>query len=249
MGSIRAKQAVTQADGTHGQQFLSDPFPDRISDTEDLLMPLRDHFRPPLDDLRDREGFHAAWAVIIVALLPRRSFAEPRVHSGSSAETDEATAATEEAVAGAAAEAAENAEQQRNYIFRGDDNYRSGPAGRALGAEADAADIQNFADHVLRKESNRSSRYVSFPEEVKVARKFTSASDNRYVSKAEMAALRELEARGVIRIWDADQVYASLRAGPKKLAKQAADVRTAMRRNSEILIEGQIPAGILEPTH
>jgi len=35
-------------------------------------------------------------------------------------------------------------------------------------------------------------------------------------------------------------------ASAKKLAKQAADVRTAMRRNSEILIEGQIPAGVLE---
>jgi hypothetical protein len=53
-------------------------------------MPLRDHFRPPLDDLRHWEGFLAAWPVMIVAMLrrklPRRYFAEPRVHSGSSAE-------------------------------------------------------------------------------------------------------------------------------------------------------------------
>jgi len=34
-------------------------------------MPLRDHFRPPLDDLRHWEGFHATWLVMIVALLPR----------------------------------------------------------------------------------------------------------------------------------------------------------------------------------
>src|SRR5687768_3559810 len=85
----------------------------------------------------------------------------------------------------------------RNYVFRGDDNFRGGPVGRRLGAEADAADIQDFADHVLRKESNRSSRYLSFTQEVKVARKFTSASDNRFVSKAAMSALRELEAQGV----------------------------------------------------
>jgi hypothetical protein len=55
-------------------------------------MPLRDHFRPPLDDLRHWEGFHATWPVMIVALLrrklPRRYFAEPRVHSGASAEID-----------------------------------------------------------------------------------------------------------------------------------------------------------------
>src|SRR2546421_2317002 len=58
-------------------------------------MPLRDHFRPPLDDLRHWEGFHATWPVMIVAnlrrQLPRRYFAEPRVHSGSSAEIDVAT--------------------------------------------------------------------------------------------------------------------------------------------------------------
>lgn len=55
-------------------------------------MPLRDHFRPPLDDLRHWEGFHAGWPVMIVAnlhrKLPRRYFAEPRVHSGSTDEID-----------------------------------------------------------------------------------------------------------------------------------------------------------------
>ena len=152
-------------------------------------------------------------------------------------------------ISSATTEAAAGAAKERNYVFRGDDNYRGGPVGRAMAAEADAADIQNVADHVLRKESSRSSRYTSFTEEVKVARKFTSAPDNRCVSKADLAALRELEVQGVIRIWDPDQGYAALRAGSKRLAKQAADVRAAMRRNSEILIEGQIPAGILERTN
>jgi hypothetical protein len=58
-------------------------------------MPLRDHFRPPLDDLRHWEGLHAGWPMMIVArlrrLLPRRYFAVPRVHAGSSAEIDVAT--------------------------------------------------------------------------------------------------------------------------------------------------------------
>jgi len=58
-------------------------------------MPLRDHFRPPLDEMRHWEGFHATWPVMIVALLrrklPRRFFAEPRVHSGASAEIDVTT--------------------------------------------------------------------------------------------------------------------------------------------------------------
>src|SRR5947199_2344226 len=58
-------------------------------------MPLRDHFRPPLDDMRHWEGLHGGWPMMIVAglrgKLPRRYFAEPRVHSGSSAEIDVAT--------------------------------------------------------------------------------------------------------------------------------------------------------------
>jgi hypothetical protein len=32
-------------------------------------MPLRDHLRPPLDDQRPWDGFHATWPVTIVALL------------------------------------------------------------------------------------------------------------------------------------------------------------------------------------
>jgi hypothetical protein len=58
-------------------------------------MPLRDHFRAPLDDQRHWEGLHVTWPVMIVAhlrrTLPRRCFAEPKVHSGSSAEIDVAT--------------------------------------------------------------------------------------------------------------------------------------------------------------
>jgi hypothetical protein len=69
-------------------------------------MPLRDHFRPPLDDLRHWEGFHATWPVMIVAQLrrklPRRYFAEPRVHPGSSAEIDVATFHGEDEDVGAA---------------------------------------------------------------------------------------------------------------------------------------------------
>jgi hypothetical protein len=58
-------------------------------------MPLRDHFRPPLDDVTSWEGFHGGWPMVIVQglarILPRRYVAAPRVHSGSSAEIDVAT--------------------------------------------------------------------------------------------------------------------------------------------------------------
>jgi hypothetical protein len=58
-------------------------------------MPLRDHFRPPLDSQLPWEGFHATWPVMIVArlrrLLPPRYLVLPRVDSGFSVEIDVAT--------------------------------------------------------------------------------------------------------------------------------------------------------------
>ena len=58
-------------------------------------MPLRDHFRPPLDNVAPWESFHAAWpTLIIMALsrrLPRRYVALPGAHWGASIEIDVAT--------------------------------------------------------------------------------------------------------------------------------------------------------------
>ena len=138
-----------------------------------------------------------------------------------------------------------NPSNSARYLFRGDDHYRGGEVGRALGPDADAADIQSFPGHVLRKESRLTSRFVSFTTELKIARKFTSAGDDRSIRKVELAPLRILESQGIVRIWDPNQVFNAMKLGPKKLARQAADVRAAMRRNSEILIEGQIPAEVL----
>ena len=58
-------------------------------------MPLRDHFRPPLDDVRSWDELHGAWpTVIVMALnrkLPPRYVAAPRVHLGASMEIDVTT--------------------------------------------------------------------------------------------------------------------------------------------------------------
>jgi hypothetical protein len=55
-------------------------------------MPLRDHFRPPLDDLTSWEGFHGQWPAMIVqqlnAKLPPGYVAEPRIPLGSAFEID-----------------------------------------------------------------------------------------------------------------------------------------------------------------
>ena len=57
-------------------------------------MPLRDHFRPPLDNVRSWEELHGQWpAMIVMALarqLPPRYVAGPRVHLGASFEIDTA---------------------------------------------------------------------------------------------------------------------------------------------------------------
>ena len=135
----------------------------------------------------------------------------------------------------------------RTYIFRGDESYRGGTIGRDLGPEADEADIQDFATHVLRKDSSRSSRFTSFTTELKIARSiFTSANDNRFVVKLELSSLRELESKGRLNIWEPDLVFERLSQSPGKMAKRAADVRTAMRRNREVLIEGQVPGELVK---
>jgi hypothetical protein len=135
------------------------------------------------------------------------------------------------------------------YVFRGDDGYSGGPIGLTIGEQADAADIQTLADHVLRKESTKSSRYSSFTTVFKIARKFTSRCDNKNVIKVALKTLRELEAEGTVRVWDPDQVFAALKQQSVKLARQAGDVRAAMRRNREILVEGQIPSSSVERTN
>jgi hypothetical protein len=59
-------------------------------------MPLLDHFRPPLSELRHWDGFHSKWANTLVddlneRLLPPGYFAEPHIHVGPRVEIDAAT--------------------------------------------------------------------------------------------------------------------------------------------------------------
>jgi hypothetical protein len=60
--------------------------------TEDRAMPLRDHFRPPLDDIASWEELHGQWpAMIVMSLnrkLPPRYVAAPRVHLNAAMEID-----------------------------------------------------------------------------------------------------------------------------------------------------------------
>jgi hypothetical protein len=55
-------------------------------------MPLRDHFRSPLDDVHSWDGLHATWPAMIVRdlikVLPEPYFAAPGVHLGTLYEVD-----------------------------------------------------------------------------------------------------------------------------------------------------------------
>ena len=55
-------------------------------------MPLRDHFRPPLDNIASWEELHGGWPMVIVQqlrqTLPSGYVAAPRVHAGSQVEID-----------------------------------------------------------------------------------------------------------------------------------------------------------------
>lgn len=58
-------------------------------------MPLRDHFRPPLNGVRSWDGVHGGWPMMIVQqlikVLPETYYAEPLAHLMSSVEVDVAT--------------------------------------------------------------------------------------------------------------------------------------------------------------
>jgi hypothetical protein len=68
----------------------------------DRAVPLRDHFRPPVENIVPWEGFHGGWPMVIVQELRKRLppgyIATPRVHLGSQMEIDIATFESESPV-------------------------------------------------------------------------------------------------------------------------------------------------------
>ncbi len=131
------------------------------------------------------------------------------------------------------------------FLFRGDEYYAGGPVGVPLNSEESRiADIQTPADHVLRKRAGRSSIYTSFTKKVDVAARF--AGEGKLIMKVAVAILRQLESEGKIRLWGPGDARQWLREAGKKSAKHASATRDAMKRNAEILVEGQIPAEAIQ---
>ncbi len=131
------------------------------------------------------------------------------------------------------------------FVFRADDDYAGGPVGLPKGSkEAEEAKIQTPLQHVLEKESGETSRFVSFSVTRKGTLKFTKKGK---IIKAAWEALLKLKADGVIVILTPEDVKAMVAADPKKaVRKRANDVYQAMKKNDEILIEGQIPEELID---
>ncbi len=139
---------------------------------------------------------------------------------------------------------------EASYLFRADDNYKIGnPVGFELNSqEAIAADIQNPWVHVLDKESVQTSRYISFSSAITIqggggSQKFTK---NNKIFKVPWKVLQQLEAEGKIRIYTPEDVAEIINQHPKKkVRRKANDVKAAMEKNGEIIIEGQIPGNFV----
>jgi len=103
-------------------------------------------------------------------------------------------------------------------------------------------------DHVLNKKSGKSSRYVSFSTAISIPggggpKKITKKNK---ILKAAWEALQQLASDGKIRIYTPEQVAEMIRQNPKRqISKQANNVKVAMEKNGEILIEGQIPGDLI----
>jgi hypothetical protein len=140
--------------------------------------------------------------------------------------------------------------QPPTYLFRADDRYTLGdPIGFHLDSDAaQQADIQTPWEHVLDKEPGQTSRYVSFSQAIKLqsgggAQKFTKKGK---ILKLDWASLKDLEIQGKLRLCTSGQVAEMMEQhSKKKIRKQANNVKEAMEKNGEILVEGQIPGHLL----
>ena len=127
-----------------------------------------------------------------------------------------------------------------SYLFRGDDNYNGGSVGKPLGS---SADINTPWDHV-RKEDNKTSIFTSFATTRKSTKKFTSENN---VSKVSLSDLNNLQKEGVIKVYSSDDVAEMMKNHPdKRIRKDANNVKQIMKKNNEVLIEGEIPESVIK---
>jgi RHS repeat-associated protein len=130
-----------------------------------------------------------------------------------------------------------------NAIFRGDDDYSGGPMGMPLGSDAD---IKDPKAHVTRPSKGESSIYTSFSEEHgsdkdgsrSGALKFTE-DDN--VFKVKRDDLQKLADEGKVKIITHENVGEEMDRIGGFSEKDKKNVAANMKRNKEVLVEGEIP--------
>ncbi len=136
-------------------------------------MPLRDHFRPPLDNLASWEELHGQWPAIIVQdlrrKLPNGYVAGPHVHSGSQVEIDVAAFEMDEP--------------------RSTNGFSKSQSGAATAVWAPAslaveADLPDFDEYEVRiYDANRGRRLVAAIEIISPANKDRPERRNAFAAK------------------------------------------------------------------
>lgn len=143
---------------------------------------------------------------------------------------------------------AEQASKSGRYIFRGDDEYRGGSLGFGIASkQAFEADIQTPWEHVSKKESYQTSRYISFSERIRMSgnRGAIFFTKKRIIIKVSWDTIKQLESQGTIKVYTPADVESIMLQQKRKISKRAQAVRDEMEKNGEILIEGQLPEEIL----
>jgi hypothetical protein len=105
---------------------------------------------------------------------------------------------------------------------------------------------------VRDREKGETTRFVSFfkepgPAWAGVGSFAGKLTETGQLLKVKIHELEELKRTGAIRILTPEDVKTQMEAHEKKKIRRTAfEVRQMMERNDEVLIEGQIPAEILE---
>ena len=146
-------------------------------------MPLRDHFRPPLSEVRSWEEVHGGWPMVIVQhlvrTLPPQYTAGPRVHLGAEVEVDVATSETHpDPAAGTFSQPADGGTAVAAWA----------PAEPTLAVETELSDFDEYEVRVY--DTRRGRRLVAAIELISPANKDRPEHRSQFTSKCA-ALLRQ----------------------------------------------------------
>lgn len=137
-------------------------------------MPLRDHFRPPLDNVASWEELHGQWPAIIVqqlkTRLPEGYVAAPRVHAGTQVEIDVATF-EKETTSGFGANGSDGGVATAVWA----------PAAPSVAVETELPDYDEYEVRIYDARRNR--RLVAAIEIVSPANKVRPEHRNAFIAK------------------------------------------------------------------